>query len=49
MADAEFLDDARQRGFEVTPTTGEQIEAVLRRAAGFPPELLEKMAQLTRR
>ena len=43
MKDEAFLDDAKKRGFEVNPRTGEQIEAVLRKAAAFPPELLAKL------
>jgi hypothetical protein len=49
MQDKAFLDDARPRRFEVEPLTGEQIEAMLRNVAAFPPELLAKMAQMTRR
>jgi hypothetical protein len=44
-----LIDDARKRGFDLNPRTGEQIEAVLRKAAAFPPELLAKLAQLTKR
>ncbi len=49
MKDQALLDDAKKRGFDVNPRTGEQIEAVLRKAAAFPPELLAKLAQLTKR
>jgi tripartite-type tricarboxylate transporter receptor subunit TctC len=49
MKDQALLDDANKRGFEVNPRTGEQVEAVLRRAAAFPPELLAKLAQLVKR
>jgi len=49
MKDQALLDDANKRGFEVNPRTGEQIEAVLRKAAAFPPELLAKLVQLTKR
>ena len=38
MKDQAFLEDAKKRGFEVDPRTGEQIEAVLRKAAAFPPD-----------
>ena len=49
MQDQALLDDARKRGFEVNPRTGEQVEAVLRKAAAFPPELLAKLATLAKR
>jgi tripartite-type tricarboxylate transporter receptor subunit TctC len=49
MKDQALIDDVRKRGFDINPRTGEQIEAVLRKAAAFPPELLAKLAQLTKR
>jgi tripartite-type tricarboxylate transporter receptor subunit TctC len=49
MKDPALLDDAKKRGLDVNPRTGEQVEAVLRKAAAFPPELLAKLAQLTKR
>lgn len=49
MKDKALLDDAKKRGFDINPRTGEQIEAVLRKAAAFPPELLAKLATLTKR
>jgi tripartite-type tricarboxylate transporter receptor subunit TctC len=49
MQDRALRDDAKKRGFEINPRTGEQVEAVLRKAAAFPPELLAKLAALTKR
>jgi tripartite-type tricarboxylate transporter receptor subunit TctC len=49
MKDEALLADAAKRNFVVTPTTGEQVEAVLRKAAAFPPHLLARMAQLSKR
>jgi tripartite-type tricarboxylate transporter receptor subunit TctC len=49
MKDEAFIADAAKRNFEVSPRTGEHIEAVLRKVAGFPPELLARMAQLVKR
>ena len=49
MKDEVFLADAQKRNFVVSPTTGEHVEAVLRKAAAFPPHLLARMAQLTKR
>lgn len=49
MKDTALLEDAKKRGFDINPRTGEQVEAVLRKAAAFPPELLAKLAQLNKR
>jgi tripartite-type tricarboxylate transporter receptor subunit TctC len=49
MKDTALLADAQKRGFDVNPRTGVQVEAVLRKAAAFPPELLAKLAQLSKR
>ena len=49
MKDKALLADAGKRGFVVSPRTGEQVEAVLRKAAAFPPDLLAKLAALTKR
>jgi tripartite-type tricarboxylate transporter receptor subunit TctC len=49
MQDRALRDDAKKRGFEINPRTGVQVEAVLRKAAAFPPELLAKLAALTKR
>ena len=49
MKDDAFLEDARKRSFVVNPRTGEQVEAVLRQVATFPPHLLAKMAAMTKR
>lgn len=49
MKDPAFLEDAKKRGLVVQPRTGEQVEAVLRKAAAFPPELLARLATLSKR
>jgi tripartite-type tricarboxylate transporter receptor subunit TctC len=49
MKDPAFLAEARQRGLDIEPLTGEQITQVLRVIASFPEELLVKAGQLTRR
>jgi len=49
MKDEAFIADATKRGFEVNPRTGEQIEAVLRKIAAFPPHLLARMTSMTKR
>jgi tripartite-type tricarboxylate transporter receptor subunit TctC len=49
MTDQAFLDEAKQRNLEVTPRTGEQIEAVLRAVADLPEELRAKAAEMIRK
>lgn len=49
MKDPALIEDVNKRGLKVTPRTGEQIEAVLRKAAAFPPELLARLAALSKR
>jgi hypothetical protein len=44
-----FLEEAKQRNFEVEPRTGEQVEAVLRGVASMSPELIAKAGELTTR
>jgi tripartite-type tricarboxylate transporter receptor subunit TctC len=46
MKDQAFLDEAKQRKFEVDSRTGEQIEAVLRSIASLPEELTAKAAEM---
>jgi tripartite-type tricarboxylate transporter receptor subunit TctC len=49
MRDEAFRTEAKQRGLEVTLRTGAELEAVLAAAAAFPPHLLARIPQLTRR
>src|SRR5262249_34528050 len=49
MKDPAFLDEVKQRRFEVDPRTGEQIEAVLRSIASLPPELIAKAGEMARK
>ena len=49
MKDRGFLEEAKQRNFEVEPRTGEQVEAVLRGVARLSPELIAKAGELTMR
>jgi len=46
MKDQAFLAEAKQRKFEVDPRTGEQIEAVLRKVANLPEELITKAGEM---
>src|SRR5262245_20742461 len=49
MKDPAFLEEVKQRRFEVDPRTGEQIEAVLRSIASLPPELIAKAGEMARK
>jgi tripartite-type tricarboxylate transporter receptor subunit TctC len=49
MKDQAFLEEAKQRRFEVDPRTGEQVEAVLRAVAALPPELIAKAGEMARK
>jgi tripartite-type tricarboxylate transporter receptor subunit TctC len=49
MKDQGFLDEAKQRKFEVDPRTGEQVEAVLRAVANLPESLKAKAAEMIRK
>jgi tripartite-type tricarboxylate transporter receptor subunit TctC len=49
MKDQGFLDEAKQRKFEVDPRTGEQVEAVLRAVASLPESLKAKAAEMIRK
>jgi len=49
MKDQAFLDEAKQRKFEVDARTGEQIEAVLRSIASLPEELTTKAGEMVLR
>jgi len=47
IKDRGFLEEAKQRNFEVEPRTGEQVEAVLRGVSSLSPELIAKAGELT--
>jgi tripartite-type tricarboxylate transporter receptor subunit TctC len=49
MRDDAFLAEAKQRGLEVTLRTGEELTAIVQEAAAFPPHLLARMVELTKR
>jgi len=42
MKDKEFLAEATKAGLDVDPATGDEIQAILAKFAGFPPEVLRK-------
>jgi tripartite-type tricarboxylate transporter receptor subunit TctC len=42
MQDAKFLADLKRAGLEISPMTGEQLQAAVVRAGQFPPALIER-------
>ncbi|MEA2988515.1 MAG: hypothetical protein QOG83_1226 [Alphaproteobacteria bacterium] len=46
LDDPVFRDDAKKIGFEITPRTGEQLEALIKAAAATAPEIIAKAAAM---
>jgi len=46
MKDPAFLEEAEKLGMEVTPRTGEQLEALIRAASEASPEIIERVTKL---
>jgi len=46
VRDPLFLEEAHKLGMEVTPRTGEQLEALIRTAKATPPEIIEQVTKL---
>jgi tripartite-type tricarboxylate transporter receptor subunit TctC len=46
MKDPAFLDEIKKRKFELEPTRGEELEAIVKEAMSQPPEIIEKMKKL---
>jgi tripartite-type tricarboxylate transporter receptor subunit TctC len=42
MQDSEFLADAAKVGLEIDPASAEEVEALLKRYAAYPPEIFRK-------
>jgi tripartite-type tricarboxylate transporter receptor subunit TctC len=49
MRDPEFLADAEKTGIEVDPVSGEKFEAMIKRVAGSPPDIIEKAVNALKR
>ena len=45
MKDAEFLSDAGRAGLDIDPASAEEVEALLRRFAAFPPAIFRRAMQ----
>ncbi|HEU4345155.1 MAG TPA: tripartite tricarboxylate transporter substrate-binding protein [Candidatus Binatia bacterium] len=46
LKDPEFLADLEKRKFELDPTTGEQLEKIVKEAVGQPPETVARLKKL---
>lgn len=46
MKDPGFLDDIKKRNYELDPTTGEELEAVVKEAMAQPPEIIQRLKKL---
>jgi hypothetical protein len=42
MKDAEFLSEANKAGLDIDPASVEEVDALLKRFAAFPPEVFRK-------
>ena len=49
MKDADFLAEATKLGIEIDPVNGEQFEALIKRVASAPPEIIEKAVNALKR
>jgi tripartite-type tricarboxylate transporter receptor subunit TctC len=49
MRDPEFLADAEKTGIEVDPVSGEKFEALIKRVAASPPDIIEKAVNALKR
>jgi hypothetical protein len=43
LKDPEFLADAKKRGWEINPTSGEKLEALAKEVINQPPELIQRI------
>jgi tripartite-type tricarboxylate transporter receptor subunit TctC len=43
LSDAELLAEAKKRGWEARPITGEELEAIAREVIDQPPEVIERL------
>lgn len=46
LADPEFVAEAKSRGWELEPVTGEELEAIGKKVVVQPPEVIERMKKL---
>jgi len=46
MKDPELLAEAKRKNFDITPTTGEELEALAKQVMSQPPEIVERVKVL---
>lgn len=46
MKDPEFLAEIKKRNYELDPTSGEELESIVKEAMSQPPEIVERMKKL---
>jgi tripartite-type tricarboxylate transporter receptor subunit TctC len=46
VKDQAFLEEAHKLGMDVTPRTGEQLQALIRRASEAPPDIVERVTKI---
>jgi tripartite-type tricarboxylate transporter receptor subunit TctC len=46
MSDPEFLAEAKKRGYEINPATGQELDAIVSRTLATPPEALARLRKI---
>ena len=46
MKDPELLVEAKRKNFDITPSTGEELEALAKQVTSQPPEVVERVKVL---
>ena len=46
LKDPEFLADANKRQWEISPVSGERLEALAKEVINQPPEIIERMKKV---
>ena len=46
MKDPELLAEAKRKNFDITPSTGEELEALAKQVTSQPPEVVERVKVL---
>ena len=46
LQDPDFLEDARKRGWDIKPISGEEMEVLAKEVIAHPPEVIERMKKL---
>jgi hypothetical protein len=49
MKDPEFLAEAKKRKLEINPTSGEEMDALIKEVMSQPPETIERMKKLLKK